>query len=147
MIDVLFAPFDAGRKEDCLALFDANCPKFFAPNERAEYAAYLDEIGSGYTLAVRGPDIVAGFAVVTAAGGRARVNWILVDPAAQGGGVGREMMAQARRLAAERGATVVDIAASHLSAPFFARFGAREVARTADGWGPGMHRVDMEWPL
>jgi hypothetical protein len=27
--------------------------------------------------------------------------------------------------------------------PFFARFGAVEARRTSDGWGPGMHRVDM----
>ena len=38
----------------------------------------------------------------------------------------------------------VSIAASHKSAPFFARFGARIVETTPDGWGPGMHRVDME---
>jgi hypothetical protein len=42
---------------------------------------------------------------------------------------------------------MLDVAASQHSAPFFARFGARELARTDDGWGPGMHRVDMELPL
>jgi hypothetical protein len=38
----------------------------------------------------------------------------------------------------------IRIAASHRSAPFFARFGAETVRETPDGWGPGMHRIDME---
>ncbi len=51
-----------------------------------------------------------------------------------------------RVLAAVRtkGAAVLHMAASHRSAPFFARFGARETATTPHGWGPDMHRVDME---
>jgi hypothetical protein len=36
------------------------------------------------------------------------------------------------------------ISASHKSAPFFAKFGARERDRIPNGWGPGMHRVEME---
>ena len=35
------------------------------------------------------------------------------------------------------------IAASHKSAPFFAKFGAQELATVVDGFGPAMHRVDM----
>jgi hypothetical protein len=38
----------------------------------------------------------------------------------------------------------VRISASQVSAPFFARCGARELSRVRDGWGPGMHRVEME---
>jgi hypothetical protein len=45
------------------------------------------------------------------------------------------------------GCVAIDIAASHLSAPFFTRFGAKEVRCTKDGWGAGMHRVDMLLPL
>jgi diadenosine tetraphosphate (Ap4A) HIT family hydrolase len=65
----------------------------------------------------------------------------------QGGGVGRAIMADVMRHATALGAQWVDIAASHKSAPFFARFGAREQSRTLDGWGLGMHRVDMELPV
>jgi hypothetical protein len=35
------------------------------------------------------------------------------------------------------------IAASHKSAPFFAKFGAQELTTIVNGWGPAMHRVDM----
>ncbi|CCQ10838.1 hypothetical protein PALB_17120 [Pseudoalteromonas luteoviolacea B = ATCC 29581] len=39
---------------------------------------------------------------------------------------------------------VIDIAASHLSAPFFEKFGEKTIKEITDGWGLDMHRVDME---
>ena len=69
------------------------------------------------------------------------LRWILIDPAAQGRGVGSAMMTRVLEIGDGR---AISIAASHKSAPFFARFGARVVEETPDGWGPGMHRVDME---
>ena len=79
--------------------------------------------------------------------GRAGINWILFDPAAQGRGLGTALMERLLGRARELGVGTVEIAASHKSAPFFARFGAVEVERIADGWGPGMHRVEMEVDL
>jgi GNAT superfamily N-acetyltransferase len=143
-----FAPYDEGARARCLTLFDANCPEFFAPNERADYAAFLDRHGPDYTTCLVDGAIAGAFGVIAAdLADRAHLNWILVDPAAQGAGLGRAIMAETRRRAEAAGRAWVDIAASHRSAPFFSRFGARELSRTPDGWGPGMHRVDMEWPL
>lgn len=143
-----FAPFDEDARVRCLALFDANCPDFFAPNERTDYAAFLGRHGADYTTCLVDGVIAGAFGVIAAdQAGRAHLNWILVDPTSQGVGLGREIMAEARRRAEATGRAWVDIAASHRSAPFFSRFGARELSRTPDGWGPGMHRVDMEWPL
>ena len=45
-----FAPYADGDREACLALFDANCPTFFAPNERADYAAFLDQCPPDYQV-------------------------------------------------------------------------------------------------
>ena len=140
-----FVCYGPGFRSACLGLFDANCPASFAPNERAGYAAFLDRAGDAYRVAVRDGRALAAFGLVPSTGARSHLNWILVDPAAQGTGAGRAMMAEAARLARASGTNVIDIAASHLSAPFFARFGAVEVGWTQDGWGPGMHRVDMFW--
>ncbi|MBQ1500741.1 MAG: GNAT family N-acetyltransferase [Sphingomonas sp.] len=130
----------------CLALFDANCPRFFAPNERAEFVAYLRAHAGAYRLYERGGRVIAAFGVALR-GDRARLNWIMVDPEAQGSGAGGAMIAATIASARAGGARVIDIAASHLSEPFFARHGARARGRIADGWGPGMHRVDMELSL
>ena len=141
-----FAPYRAERRAACLALFDANCPAFFAPNERRDYEAFLDRAGEAYTLAALGDRLAGAFGLMPAdVPGRAHLNWILLHPERQGAGLGRTIMAEARRQAQALSADQVDIAASQHSAPFFARFGAEEVGSKPDGWGPGMHRIDMVW--
>jgi GNAT superfamily N-acetyltransferase len=75
------------------------------------------------------------------------LRWILLNPGSQGKGIGSLIMARVSELARRAGAEVLHIAASHKSAPFFARFGAREIAILEHGWGPDMHRVDMELHL
>lgn len=134
------------HRAGCLAMFDANCPDFFAPNERADFVTFLDEEGEGYRVCLdEAGQVAAGFGVYgRGESGRVSLNWILVDPTRQGGGWGRGIMDRTLELARAARAGTIDIAASHRSAPFFARFGAVETGRIADGWGPGMHRVDME---
>jgi GNAT superfamily N-acetyltransferase len=144
----VFVPYEPAHRAACLDLFDQNCPDYFAPNEREPYAAFLDAGPADYCVAVHDGVVRAAFGVTdTEQSGHRRINWILVARAAQGGGIGAAMMAEARRRAQKDGVRVLDIAASHRSAPFFAKYGSRVVAETADGWGPGMHRVDMELRL
>lgn len=141
-----FEIYGPEHRAACLAVFEENCPEFFAPNERADYAAFLDRVGPAYRVCRRDGRVVGGFGLM--AGGAAdegHLNWILLSPAAQGAGLGRAIMREVAAQAAARGIVQVAIAASHRSAPFFARFGAEEHTRTEDGWGPGMHRVDMTW--
>ena len=75
------------------------------------------------------------------------LNWILLDPQTQGIGVGSTIMERVIQLSGTSQTRVVKIAASHKSAPFFARFGASTTSLTKNGWGPGMDRLDMELPL
>lgn len=137
----------AWRAEDrdaCLGLFDANCPEFFAPNERAEYAAWLDAEPQGYHVCMLDGRVAGAWGLRQREDGDCVLNWILLAPAVQGRGIGRRIMQEVRDELRARGAARLHIGASHKSAPFFARFGAVEIRRTPDGWGPGMHRVDME---
>jgi GNAT superfamily N-acetyltransferase len=142
-----FRPYSQDDKEICLSLFDANCPQFFAPNERADYLAFLEEDPSGYELCLVDGEVAGAFGLIGDAGSRRRLNWIMLDPRFQGAGAGRAIMERVVALASSRGIEAVDIAASHKSASFFARFGAVTLKVTDDGWGPGMHRVDMELSL
>src|SRR4051812_37894637 len=86
-------------RDRMLAIFDANTPVFFAVNERADFMRYLDENAGLYMVVERGADLAAGFAAAPGAAGRAHLNWILVDPAMQGGGIGAAMMAAAKERA------------------------------------------------
>jgi GNAT superfamily N-acetyltransferase len=134
-----FRAFQRQDRADCLALFDGNCPEFFAPNERDDYERFLDGTVAGYYVCLSGGQIIAAFGVSTGIPTRCRLSWILVAQEWQRRGVGKTIMTEVIRVAAAR--TRVR---SQRSAPYFAKCGAEEVGRLQDGWGPGMHRVDME---
>jgi len=151
-----FRPYQPADRDACLALFDENCPAFFAPNERDDYDAFLRGVdvtqvdGEQYGYFVVEQDGV----VVGAHGVRpdpetngCRLTWIMHSISVQGRGLGRQVMERVTRVARAHGATSVGIAASDRSAPFFARFGASVEHVTPDGWGPGMHRIDMRLTL
>jgi GNAT superfamily N-acetyltransferase len=139
-----FRPYAAADLSQCLALFDANCPAYFAPNERTDYEAFLRNVPVHYTVGVVAGRVEGAFGLFMQERGGAALNWILLSPHVQGTGVGSQMMQRAVGEARRQGCRVIDIAASHKSAPFFARFGALQISETADGWGPGMHRIDMQ---
>lgn len=147
MGDLRFRAYTASDLTRCLAIFDGNTPEFFAPNERPAYASFLHEANSGYEVCVSGDQVVGAFGLIHAGSGRARLHWILVDRTAQARGIGSAIMARVTGRAHSSGTRIIVIAASHRSAPFFAKHGAEATGATPDGWGPGMHRVDMELHL
>lgn len=144
---VVFRPYAAADFTACLDLFDANCPEFFAPNERADYSAFLGLGREGYDVCLVDGSIVGAFGLIDGGAGCTHLNWILLDPRFQGAGIGSAIMHRVDASARASGSALVRIAASHKSAPFFGRFGAKAVKVIPDGWGPGMHRVDMELRL
>ena len=139
-----FRPYREADREDCLSLFDANCPTFFLPNERREYQQFLDHVPDGYEVCEIGERVVAAFGLISRGNAGLSLNWIMLHPESQGIGIGSAIMKRIIALGRATPSKRIDIAASQKSAPFFARFGAVAAARTKDGWGPGMDRVDME---
>jgi GNAT superfamily N-acetyltransferase len=144
---VNFKPYASNHKHDCLALFDANCPEYFAPNERSDFERFLDTNQGEYELCIAAERVVGAFGLMGDDQHRRHLNWIMLEPQSHGLGIGTAIMERVSAKARDQGLSVVEIAASHRSAPFFAKFGATEITKTEDGWGPGMHRVDMEFRL
>jgi uncharacterized SAM-binding protein YcdF (DUF218 family)/GNAT superfamily N-acetyltransferase len=138
---VSFRPWQPADRSACLAMFDGNCPEFFAPNERDDYVAFLSS-APDYTVCLVDGQIAGAYGLAAHEGALA-LRWILFAPAMRGRGLGSRVMARVFDGMREHGADELHIAASHKSAPFFARFGAVPVTTTRDGWGPGMDRVDM----
>lgn len=128
-------------------IFDANCPEFFLPTERSDYLEFLDAQPSQYELCVSEKNVVGAFGLFDRDAQNKCLNWILLNPQSQGLGIGSAIMARVSTLAREQVTSTVHIAASHKSAPFFAKFGASTIKTIENGWGPCMHRVDMELRL
>lgn len=143
-----FTPYQASHFDNCLALFDANCPDFFAPNERADYAEFLEKAPDGYFVSTVNNEIAGAFGLIDEnISRRRRLNWIMINPNQQGNGLGRAIMNYVIDQAKVTNTSIIDIAASHLSAAFFERFGGQCVLYTEHGWGSDMHRLDMELKL
>src|SRR6186713_1529527 len=96
---VTFRPYSRTDKEICLVLFDANCPEFFAPNERADYLEFLEKDPRGYELCLIGSEVAGAFGLIGDGGSRRRLNWIMLDPRFQGAGAGRAIMERVVSLA------------------------------------------------
>jgi len=139
-----FRPYRTGDQPACLALFDANCPAYFDPGERPGYLQFLSDVPEGYEVCLHEHRIVGAYGIRPHAPDEVIIRWILIAPDAQGIGVGSAMMGRALSVVRASGARLLHMAASHKSAPFFAKFGARATATIHHGWGPGLHRVDME---
>lgn len=144
MNDLFFRAYSVGDKEDCLGIFDANCPEFFCPNERNDYTKFLDANPAGYEVCLLNGKLAGAFGLIDDRERHGTLSWILLDPCLQGLGIGSAIMKRVNDLARATGLVLIDIAASHKSAPFFAKFGARSTTVIDNGWGPGMDRVDME---
>lgn len=144
---IVFRPYTATDEDVCLSIFDANCPEFFAPSERDDYASFLAADTEGYEICVVDELVAGAFGLVGESGRTMSLNWILLSPQSHGLGVGSAIMHRVVDLGRASGLRMVSIAASHKSAPFFAKFGAVETEVTNNGWGPGMDRVDMELHL
>jgi GNAT superfamily N-acetyltransferase len=141
--NIAFRPYSESDKQACIDIFDANCPEYFAPNERQDYEEFLESAPQDYEVCEGDGRVLGAFGVFDHGENDKILNWILLDPNTQGRGVGSKIMERVMRQVRTSGATTMRIAASHKSAPFFAKFGATIVSTTKDGWGPDMNRIDM----
>lgn len=129
----------------CLEVFDGNVPDYFAPEEREDLKHFLAGNPFYYRVCQRGQSIIGFYGLAPTANDQVgRIKWIMAARTALGSGIGSYMMQQSIQRAKQAGYSVVEIAASQKSAPFFAKFGAAEIHRTEEGWGPGLDRVDMK---
>lgn len=141
--NVTFRPYNKSDKQACIDIFDANCPEYFAPDERQDYDEFLESAPQGYEICEGDGRVMGAFGLFDYGENEKTLNWILLDPNTQGIGVGSKIMERVMLQARTLGTMTVRIAASHKSAPFFAKFGATTVSTTRDGWGPDMDRIDM----
>jgi len=141
-----FRDYQPGDREACLTIFDAATPDWFAPFEREQFEAFLDNGPETYFVLVDGTGVVAGSGGIEIEPSRrtAWLTWGMVDPARHGQGLGRLQLEH--RLELLRGNGQVDrvcIDTSNKTAPFFERHGFVAQRIIPDGYAKGLHRHEM----
>lgn len=135
----------------CLRIFDGNTPRFFAPAERADFAAFLlaHAVAWHYLVIEREGVVVAcGGHAVRPDGVSVDLCWGMVASGMHGTGIGK-MLTRARLQAAGtvQGIVRVRLDTSQHTQGFYARFGFVPVQVVADGYGPGLDRWEMQLDL
>ena len=141
-------PFAPGDRAACLAIFDGNVPRFFAPAERVEFTAFLDRhAGTAdhpYLVLTEAEAVVACSGLSVEGDGRVSLSWGMVARHRHGEGLGR--LLTATRIAAARemaGVTAITLATSQHTRGFYERLGFAVESVRPDGFGRGLDRWDM----
>ena len=142
-----FEPYTALSFHECLALFELNCPVFFADEEREDYRRYLETHEDVYLLGYDQGSLVCCFGIADISEDVSSLTWIMVHPDYHRAGYGKEMMAFLLAYVEQQSKQRILVSTSQHAEAFFARYGATRLDFTADGWGKGMHRIDMEISL
>ena len=140
-------PYRDTDRAACLAVFDSNVPDDFRAEERAEFAAFLDDLPGPYLVLVDGEERVAacgGWALETD-GESAAMCWGMVRRDRQGEGWGRRLLEErVRRAGSQPGVRRLILTTSQRTRGFFERLGFRVRDVVPDGIAPGLDRVEME---
>lgn len=136
----------------CLAIFNGNVPEFFAPEERAEFHDFLNEIKVHddlyLVLTQAGRVIACGGLTIDRHARQAILAWGMVDRAHHGQGIGTQLT-QARMAQAWADPRIdrVVLATSQHTQGFYAGFGFAVTQITPNGFGAGLDRWDMSLNL
>lgn len=128
----------------CMALFDSNLPKFFAPHERAQFAGFLQRMDCPFFVATVGAQCCGCGGFYVDDYGLAYLVWGMVDAAWHRRGIGSALLRwRLDRIGEVAHAWCVLVDTSQHSAPFFARFGFRSYRLIPDGYEAGLDKVYM----
>ncbi|TDK31270.1 GNAT family N-acetyltransferase [Rhizobium deserti] len=148
MDQIATRPFRNDDYNACLSIFDGNVPKFFSPDERVEFAQFLDSIGSSTNLYL----VLTLSDCIVACGGlsigpdprTASLCWGMVDPVWHRQGLGTRLTIERLKLARSSAEVAeVVLATSQHTSPFYERHGFRVVNITPNGFTAGLDRYDM----
>jgi ribosomal protein S18 acetylase RimI-like enzyme len=146
---MLIRPFEARDKAACLAVFDSNTPKYFAPHERDEFSEFLDMPTCTYFVIVNGAAILGcGGYWVPDDGSRAVMCWGMVANDKHGTGLGKWLLLYRWHIICEVApGALLEINTSQHTYGFFEKLGLKVTEIVKNGYGEGIDRYDMRLKL
>ena len=139
-----FRNYEVSNYEECLELFEANCPAYFAVEEREDYREFLKSINDQYFLGYVNGSLMCCFGITNHSKGLSSLSWIMVRPSQHKKGYGHQMMSHFFDNIQDQSLGKVLVATSQHANKFFEKYGAEQLEFIEDGWGKGMHKINME---
>lgn len=140
--------YEASDKQDVLAIFDANCPTFFAREERQYLESYLEnEIEIYAVIEVAGKIVGSGGVNTESAedGKKGVISWGMIHPDFHGMKLGSKLLEwRIDQLKSIPAVTTIIVRTSQLVAAFYAKNGFVLKHVEADFWAPGFDLYYLE---
>lgn len=140
-------PYDHLDKAAVLQLFDANCPRYFAPEERADLENYLDsELEDYFIIESDGQVIACGGINLWKEENKGVLSWGIIHPDYHGKGIGRILVGhRVNHLKNVHGAVRIGVRTTQFVHGFYAKCGFELQKVVKDYWAPGYDLYDMNY--
>ncbi len=141
--NLLVRAFDPQDLDPCLAIFDSNCPQFFAADEREKFVHYLIHECLPYYV------VIDGISRMVACGGFlvenkvAELTWGMADRSFHGRGIGLLLFKFRLEQIRKARAIALKMDTSQHSLGFYLKLGFQIENKAADGYEPGLDRYDL----
>jgi predicted GNAT family N-acyltransferase len=143
---ITFRPYQPADQPACLALFDGNTPPYFDPSERAGFETFLERQPCPFFVLGQSGQVVACGGYCQRDNGDIVLAWGMVRRDLHKRGLGSRLLSKRIQqiLDADPRAHIIIDTSQHSQA-FFERQGFRVTGGQENHYGPGLHRVDMEY--
>lgn len=133
---------------ELLGLLRLNTPAYFAPEEEADYAYYLQHhIHNYYVLEENNRIVAAGGINYMEDGTTARISWDMVSPDVQGKGIGSKLTQyRIGQIKILPNIKTIEVRTTQLVYPFYQKQGFTLVETVKDYWAKGfdLYRMEMK---
>ena len=129
---------------DCIELFDLNCPEFFASIEKNDYIEFLNQTKEGYVTIHHDSILIGAYGVHKTSSESASQSWTLIHPKYQNQGIGRLIMERVFLYLEGNQLDNLFLSTSQQTEAFFLKFGAIRIDYIENGWDEGLHRIEMK---
>ena len=129
---------------DCIELFDLNCPEFFASIEKNDYIEFLNQTKEGYVTIHHDSILIGAYGVHKTSSESASQSWTLIHPKYQNKGIGRLIMERVFSYLESNQLDNLFLSTSQQTEAFFLKFGAIRIDYIENGWDEGLHRIEMK---
>lgn len=138
-------PYTAADRAVCLDIFDRNCPRYFADEERGNFEDYLnDPHGPYFVLENEAGEALGCGGYALEASGAASLVWGMIRPEWQRKGLGRYLaLYRLREISRHGGVQLVRMDTTQESVGFYEKLGFRVIGVKKDGYAPGLDRIEL----
>jgi ribosomal protein S18 acetylase RimI-like enzyme len=138
-------PYTTNDRSRCLEIFDLNCPRYFAYEERENLAEYLDHPDGPYFILENDEGQALGCGgYALEASGAASLVWGMIHPQWHRQGLGRFLaMYRLREISRQGGVQLVRMDTTEQSVGFYEKLGFRVIGVKKDGYAPGLDRIEL----